>query len=147
MRTRNIFIMLMLALAALCSCSTSEDFGDLNFSIKDRCKDRPVQALSKSDNEIHETVSNDTVYFEKRNNGQVFANIEIPVSCGDVKFSLYSDMNNDTLFIDAKTKGDASTSCSCMAEVEVDIPNDMQSVKYLVLQRKRSFVKTVIFKE
>ncbi|GEM_PF-5217819 len=139
--------MLMAALAVLCSCSASEDVGNLNFSIKNRCKDRSVQTLSKSDSEIQETATNDTVYFEKRANGQVYANIEIPVSCGDIEFSLYSDMNGDTLFVDAKTKGGVSTSCSCMAEVEVDIPNDMLFAKYLVLQRKRFFVKTVIFRE
>ena len=139
--------MLMVVLAILCSCSANEDVGNLNFRVKDRCKDRPVQTLSKGDSEIQETATNDTVYFEKRADGQVFANIEIPVSCGGVDFSLYSDVNGDTLFLDAKMKGDFSTSCSCMAEVEVDIPNDMLFVKYLVLQRKRFFVKTVVFRE
>ena len=136
--------MLAMALAILCSCSASEEQGDLNFSVNDRCKNRPVQtALAKKNSEdvteVQLPASNDTVYFESRENGQV--------SCGDVRFYLNSDMKEDTLFIDAKMEDDFYTSCSCLADVEVDIPNDMTSAKYLVLNQKRRFVKTIVFKE
>ena len=139
--------MLIWVQAILCSCSENEDVDKLSFSLIDHCKDRPEQALSKSEVGTQEYVPKDTVYFEKRNDGQVFVHIDIPVSCGSASFSIYSEVKEDTLFIDAKTDGDASTSCSCVSEVEVDIPNDMISVKYLVLQRKRFFARNVIFKD
>ena len=105
MEKRNAFIMLIAALAVLCSCSAGdgEDYGDLSFSIKDRCKDEPAQALSKSEADAsQEQESMDTVFFEVRDDGQMFVDVEIPVSCGDVKFSLHSDVKDDTLFIDTK---------------------------------------------
>ena len=143
--------MLAMAPTILCSCSASEEQGDLNFSVKDRCKDRPVQTVLAKENtedgtEVQLPDSSDTVYFERRVNGLVFVNIEIAVSCGNVKFYLNSDMKEDTLFIDAKMEDDFSTSCSCLADIEVDIPNDMTSAKYLVLNQKRRFVKTIVFK-
>ena len=152
MAKKNIFIMLAMALTTLCSCSANEEQGDLNFSVKDRCKDRPVQTTLAKENsedgtEVQLPASSDTVYFERRENGQVFVNIEIGVSCGDVRFYLNSDMKEDTLFIDAKMEDDFYTSCSCLADVEVDIPNDMISAKYLVLNQRRRFVKTIVFKE
>lgn len=138
--------MLMVALAILCSCS-GDDNGNMNFSIIDSCKEMPLQPLSKSEAEPQESISNDTVYFEKRDNGQIFAKIEIGILCGDVNFSLYSNLKEDTLFIDHKSHSEEQAFCSCIAEIEVDIPDDMLSAKYLVLDQWRRSVKTIVFKE
>ncbi len=144
--------MLVMALTTLCSCSGNEEQGDLNFSIKERCKDRPVQTTLAKDNsgdgteELLQT-SSDTVFFERRENGQIFANIEIGVSCGNIDFYLKSDMKEDSLFIDSENREDIQTFCSCTAELEVDIPNDMVAAKYLVLNHKRLFTKVIVFKE
>ena len=152
MAKRNIFIMLIMVLATLCSCSVGEEQGDLNFSIKDRCKGHSAQtALAKENSEdgMEELLpaSNDMVYFERRENGQVFTNIEIGVSCGGIEFYLESDLKGDSLFIDAKNREDVQTFCSCTAVLEVDIPNDMASAKYLVLNHRRLFTQVIVFKE
>lgn len=152
MAKRNIFIMLVMALTTLCSCSANEEQGDLNFSVKDRCKDRPVQTTLAKENsedgtEVQLPASSDTVYFERRENGQVFANIEIGVSCGGIEFYLESNLKGDSLFIDSENREDVQTMCSCTAVLEVDIPNDMVAAKYLVLNHKRLFTKVIVFKE
>ena len=144
--------MLVMALTTLCSCSGSEEQGDLNFSIKERCKKRPVQTALVKENFEDETegqlqTSSDTVYFERRENGQVFANIEIGVSCGGIEFYLESNLKDDSLFIDSENREDIQTFCSCTAELEVDIPNDMAAAKYLVLNHRRLFTKVIVFKE
>lgn len=144
--------MLVMALVTLCSCSGSEEQGGLNFSIKERCKNRPVQTALAKENSEDETegplqTSSDTVYFERRENGQVFANIEIGVSCGGIEFYLESNLKGDSLFIDSENREDIQTLCSCTAELEVDIPNDMASAKYLVLNHRRLFTKVIVFKQ
>ena len=49
--------------------------------------------------------------------------------------------------IDHKSHSEEQAFCSCIAEIEVDIPDDMLSAKYLVLDQWRRSVKTIVFKE
>lgn len=129
----------LLGLALFSSCSTDSEYGELlHYKEIASCS----AADSFSDEDFGKTA--DTVYLALQKNGTAEATMKLGLSCGGVKYSLAGDRIDDTLFVDARTKSDAVTSCSCERTLLVTIPEAFTDAKILIYDHRRNFPRTIV---